>query len=281
MGILSRCRRALDGERSDPEVQPTLTDPVCQICNAQQFREPVYHEWCQRLGIYPALHRKAWEFAYICQALERRGKLRPGMSGVGFGVGTEPLPALFASRGCSILATDQGDEAARASGWKDGHQHGGSLESLQRPAVCGEAEFRQRVSYRPVDMRDITGLGQFDFCWSSCSFEHLGSAEAGFKFVCNSVDLLRPGGVAVHTTEMLCSNDRTIELPSTVLYSSKAIRKLVARLRAKGCRLDLNLTRGNDVLDGYVDVPPYRHEPHIRLLIARSVTTSVGIIADR
>lgn len=194
MSILGRAWNALRRSAARRGRPPTLADPVCQTCSEAQFREPVYHEWCRRLGLHPALHRKPWEFAYICQALERRGKLRPGMSGIGFGVGTEPLPALFAARGCTILATDQGDEAAKASGWKGERQYGGTLEALQRPALCDEAEFRERVSFRPVDMRAIAGLGSFDFCWSACSLEHLGSAEAGFKFVCDTIDLLRPAG---------------------------------------------------------------------------------------
>jgi len=130
-------------------------------------------------------------------------------------------------------------------------------------------------------MRDITGLGSFDFCWSACSLEHLGSAEAGFKFVCDSIELLRPGGVAAHTTEMLCTDHPTFEVPSTVFYGRQAIRDLAGRLRAKGCRVDVNLARGKGILDGHVDVPPYRSEPHIRIYVAGFVTTSVGIIAGR
>lgn len=282
MGSLGRTLKSLrNGSWAWRTAPPTLADPVCQICSAAQFREPVYRAWCQRLGLQPALHRKPWEFAYICQALERHGRLRPGMSGIGFGVGAEPLPALFASLGCTILATDQDDATAEAGGWKSGRQYGGSLEALQRPALCGEAEFRARVSYRPVDMRAIKGLGSYDFCWSACSLEHLGGAEAGFDFVCDSIHLLRPGGVAVHTTELICSDLPTLELPSTVFYSEAAIRDLVGRLRAKGCRVDANFARGKDILDGYIDVPPYRDEPHIRLFIGGVVTTSVGIIAVR
>jgi hypothetical protein len=47
--------------------------------------------------------------------------LQPGRTGLGFAVGAEKLPALFASRGCRITATDlpsddEIDDMARAAG---------------------------------------------------------------------------------------------------------------------------------------------------------------------
>ena len=36
----------------------------------------------------------------------RMGLYRPGKRGLVFAVGTEPLPAMFASFGCAIVATD-------------------------------------------------------------------------------------------------------------------------------------------------------------------------------
>ena len=51
-------------------------------------------------------------------------------------------------------------------------------------------------------MRDLPDdLGSFDFIWSSCSFEHLGSLGEGERFVLEALRFLKPGGVAVHTTE--------------------------------------------------------------------------------
>ena len=39
--------------------------------------------------------------------------------------------------------------------------------------------------------------GQFDFVWSACAFEHLGSILNGLEFVVNSVKCLKPGGVVL------------------------------------------------------------------------------------
>ena len=45
-------------------------------------------------------------------------------------------------------------------------------------------------------------LGRFDLIWSSCALEHLGSPKAGLEFVVRTLELLKPGGVSVHTTEI-------------------------------------------------------------------------------
>ena len=72
----------------------------------------------------------------------------------------------------------------------------------------GRTEFAQRVTFRPVDMNalpaDLTG---FDFAWSSCALERLGTLEAGMDFVLAQMGCLRPGGVGVHPTEYLVSSN--------------------------------------------------------------------------
>ena len=74
--------------------------------------------------------------------------------------------------------------------------------------------FDSRVQFQPADMRTLEGLtGKYDFVWSSCALEHLGTLQAGIDFVVKSASMLKPGGVAVHTTEFnVGSNTGTIEL---------------------------------------------------------------------
>ena len=50
-----------------------------------------YKDWCERLRVPPATHRKLWEWCYIMQSLQVAGMIRPGRRGIGFGVGVEPL----------------------------------------------------------------------------------------------------------------------------------------------------------------------------------------------
>jgi hypothetical protein len=43
----------------------------------------------------------------------------------------------------------------------------------------------------------------------------------------------------------------------------------------------LNLNAGSGELDRHVDLPPYKQEPHLRLLLDRYVITSLGLIVRR
>ncbi|MBV5337004.1 MAG: hypothetical protein J0653_03215, partial [Deltaproteobacteria bacterium] len=72
-----------------------------------------------------------------------------------------------------------------------------------------------------------------DFCWSSCSLEHLGSIKAGLDFIKASLKTLKVGGVAVHTTEYNVSSDEaTIDNnPTLVLFRRCDIQGLVEELR--------------------------------------------------
>jgi SAM-dependent methyltransferase len=263
---------------------PTLTEPVCQMCTAAQFEEPVYNEWLTRLNAAFHRHRKQWEFVYILQALSHYGALRPGSRGVGFGVGIEPLPAVMASLGCKVVGTDLDAEDSRSADWSATQQHGSHVSNLRRPDICPDDLFYERVSFQPADMTRIpSSLRDFDFTWSSCAYEHLGSIEAGLQFVENSIDCLRPGGVAVHTTEYnVGSNKKTLDNGGTVLFRRKDIEKLVRRLLAKGHQVaKLNFDAGSGELDAHIDFPPYSSDVHLKLALASFVTTSFGIIVRK
>ena len=95
--------------------------------------------------------------------------------------------------------------------------------------------------------------------------------------------VLKPGGVAVHTTEFnLSSNDDTLEAGGTVIYRRRDVEALVDRLRARGHHVEpLDLDPGTGLLDRHVDVPPYLDEPHLRLRLERYTCTSVGLIVTR
>jgi len=54
-------------------------------------------------------------------------------------------------------------------------------------------------------------LSDFDFCWSASAFEHFGSIDQGLAFIERIIECLKPGGRAVHTTELnVSSNDDTV-----------------------------------------------------------------------
>lgn len=268
----------------EPFQEPTLSDPLSQLCTARQLREPDYGRWCEAIGEKPRPHRKQWEFVYILAALEKHGMLQSGKRGLGFGCGLEPLPAAYAVRGCDVVATDADPQQAVAHGWTNG-QHSKHRDDLNQRGLCAPDLFRARVSFRVADMNDIPRDfdGQFDFTWSACAFEHLGSIEAGLAFYENSLRCLKPGGVAVHTTEYnLSSDDDTLTEGRTVIFRRRDIDALARRLTVAGHRVSpLNFYAGEDTLDRHIDAPPYSTDRHLKLALGRFAATSIGIITQR
>ncbi len=273
-----------DGPRHRPGKPGAEEFPNSTLCRQESFERPVFHYWIQQLQQQRVYHRKLWEVVFICQALWERGAIRPGARGLGFGVGREPLTAWFASEGCHVVATDLAGDQAEGAGWMETAQHAAGLEALRYPLICPDPVLDRNVRFRDCDMNNIPAdLTGFDFCWSACAFEHLGSIEAGLAFVERSVECLRPGGWAIHTTEYnLSSNEQTLDNDATVLFRRRDLETLADRLRAKGHRMaPLDLEPGTAPLERYIDVPPYRVQPHLRLALEGYSATSVGVIVQR
>lgn len=248
--------------------------------SASDFLHPRYHAICKMLDCPPTWHRKHWEWVFIIHHLLDGGVLRDGSRGLGFGVGQEGLPAMFAAQGCEVLATDAPEDT---NGWVESGQHSSSRDHLRAPWIVPDADFDRLVSHRLVDMNAIPpDLRGFDFTWSSCCFEHLGSLEAGMDFVVSSVECLNPGGIAVHTTEFnLSSDEDTLTEGSTVVYRRSDMESLVARLRALGHDArTFTVAEGAHPLDSHIDAPPYA-TPHLKLQLAGYVTTSAGVVVRR
>ncbi|MDX2096610.1 MAG: hypothetical protein SFW36_02445 [Leptolyngbyaceae cyanobacterium bins.59] len=257
------------------------------LCTQAQLESECFQNWAVRMGLGKLhLHRKIWEYCFITQALYERDLLRPGKQGLGFAVGQEPLVSLFASLGCQILATDLDTEKAQSGGlvdWVNSNQHAQELADLNQQGICPEAEFRERVSFRFVDMRAIPpDLGQFDFIWSSCALEHLGTLELGEKFIFDSLHHLKAGGIAVHTTEYnLSSNRQTVVAGANVIYRKRDIQGLAKQLRQAGHHVQLDFTHNTGWADREVDQLPYKQDIHLRLALEGFVATSFGWLIQK
>ena len=157
--------------------------------------------------------------------------------------------------------------------------------------------FDQRVEFRHVDMNDVPDdLRDYDFCWSMCAFEHLGSIEKGMTFVERASDTVRPGGLSVHTTEFNFLNDaETIDNWPTVLFQRRHFEEIARRLEAKGFNVaPLDFDVGSKPLDRFLDLPPHTHDwkfhqaqpwssgaNHIKVVSDGFVATCFGIVAVR
>lgn len=257
-----------------------LYTPSC-ICTAERLGSQRFRRWIELLRDRFVWHRKQWEVCYVAQVLAEHNMLKPGRSGLVFGVGRERLPSLFASLGCHIVATDLPADDPRSIDWRNTDQWAGELKALNQYDLCDPDEFRRLVAYRAVDMNHIPrDLRGFDFTWSACALDHCGSIALGQQFLLNQMDCLRPGGVAVHTTEYnVSSNDGTVEQGSTVYWRRRDVDEFAQRVEAAGYYLlPIDFEAGPDPLNSFVDSPPWHENSHIRLWAEGYVTTSIGFV---
>jgi len=248
---------------------------------ASDFDEKPFLEFLKLIRHHPQRHRKLWEWAFIHHHCREEGMLRPGKKGLGFGVGREKLPCIFAARGCSIVATD--GPAEIAAQWSD-KEYTNQKWQLFHDTIIDEETFERLVYFQECDMKKIDQqLIEFDFCWSACAFEHLGNIDAGIEFVLNSLTTLKIGGIAVHTTEFnVGSNIETVEFGPTVLYRRKDIERLVELATTAGHKVrPLPIQFGDSKIDRHVDIPPYVGDPHLKLAFSKFVTTSLGVVIER
>ena len=197
---------------------PTFSHVVSQVVSAAQFWDESFERL--RALVFPGaielatgevggkgLHRKVWEYVYVLKAAEQPGLLAPGRAALGFGVGTEPLPAVLARHGVRVLATDQDRSGDTAGTWAETGQHMSDLSALSNPAIVSDARLRELVDLKHVDMTAVPDdLGAFDLIWSCCALEHLGSPEAGLEFVRQTLPLLEPAASPFTRPSSSCTN---------------------------------------------------------------------------
>ena len=141
--------------------------------------------WTRQLKIALVFHRKVWELAYVLQTLHDHNLIRPGARGIGFGCGTEPIPSYLASRGVEVTITDIPPEDQASKGWAETAQHAASLQNCLFPDLVSSEVFQERARIAYVDMNAIPdSLKDYDFCWSICALEHLGSILERGGFHC-------------------------------------------------------------------------------------------------
>ena len=253
--------------------------------------------WCAELKVPRVFHRKLWEFAFVLQALWERGMIGHDKRGLGFGCGHEPIPSYLASKGVRLTVTDMAPEDANSKGWMNTRQHATTIDALFMPHLADRGTFDRNVGLRYVDMNAIpSDLKDYDFCWSVCALEHLGSIAQGLAFIRNSLATLRPGGVAVHTTEFNFLNDnQTIDNWPTVLFQRRHFTQLAEELRKEGHDVgELDFRIGDKPLDKFIDIAPFPHDwpqstapewsgsvAHLKLSIDGFASTCFGLIINK
>lgn len=276
-------------ENSEEEV-----NNISKVCCEKDFEiYKKYINWLPTLQeVYPdfnipkgIVHRKIWEWAFIISALDYNNMLQNGKRGLGFAVGTEPLPSLFVAKGCEIMATDYWPEDENM--WaKTGQNLQGNKEILNRYNLCEKEQFDKKLNVAKVNMKEIPKqFFDFDFCWSSCAIEHLGDIELGKKFFFEHIKVLKAGGISVHTIEFNSdSNEDTLESGETVLFRKRDINEIAIGLEKLGCEVMCSFDFGMDSGDLFIDTLPYyshNSKYHLHLNVGGYNCTSYGIIIKK
>ena len=233
--------------------------PRSRLCTAAELMSDTMQRYRDRLCTgfvkmhnLPEHSRKEWEFEAITDVLDNFGMLGSGKRGVGFAVGNEPLSAYYASNGCEILATDLAAKDDKSGLWTHTEQSAmSSAESLNMFGICDKDSFKRLVTYRDVDMNCVPeDIRDYDFCWSSCAIEHIGGLEKSKAFLKNVLDVLKPGGISVHTTEInLDSNISTVTDGYSVIFRRCDIEEICRWMNENGHKMYVDFRRGSDPMD--------------------------------
>lgn len=249
---------------------------MSQLVSASQIYEPACQRWFSKLGFTPMMDRKLWEYSYILHALDTYADTGEGSRGLAFGCGKEFITSILAAGGASITATDFVSE-------EPGHWEARGFDDLYFDQYISREKFNAKVSFQHLDMNkipdDLTG---FDFCWSTGSLEHIGSHANGLAFVENAMKCLKPGGIAVHTTEFTISSATVSQdFEELSFYCRSDIEALAERLLGSGHMIVLNFERGTTVADLHVDTPPYHQGMTLCAHFRSHVITSIGLIIQK
>lgn len=124
-------------------------------------------------------------------------------------------------------------------------------------------------------------LTGYDFIWSSCALEHLGSLHAAKDFIYHAMDCLKPGGIAIHTTEFnLKSSVETSMMGPVCILRSIDLIEIAEHLEWQGHTiepLDFRLDNSDSYLTNY----DKDNLPHFSFKYEKWLVTSFGLIIKK
>lgn len=270
-------------------MQKDIKFSYCCLCKRKDFDLPYMQKICDNMKEDKRIQLKTWELCSIYKALHERDCIGHGKTGLGFGVGTEPLPALFAKYGCKIVATDLPPDDPRRAYWKslgfkEKHHPVPFKKNLNVKNICDPVKFDKNVDVQYVDMNYIYESlnNKFDFTWSTSSFEHIGGINNSLAFFRTQMKCLKVGGWAVHATAYnISSNEETYDAHNMCFFRKKDLERLARDLKEDGNYMEpFDFSTGKEPDDLIEASYPYG-EPMIRVRMKGYLITSVILIAQR
>ena len=220
---------------------------------------------------FPRFHRKQWEFAMVFHALKSLGLLTPGNTALSMGGGRERLSYAVASHIKQIVITDLYEEGTM---WDcartDDPEH--FIKSDMPFPVDPTKLTALRMDMRELQFPDSS----FDFCYSCCAIEHIGS-DGDFLEHLNEVHrVLKDGGIYVLTTEMHYGPE-VIVAPNNYIFSPPYLNQLFSECRLiPETQFDASLTPHRINFPAPVNLDPsvlgaylFESYPHLQLLAGK------------
>jgi hypothetical protein len=145
--------------------------------------------------------------------------------------------------------------------------------------------FRENLVFKNMSMNEIPieMNNSYDLVWSTCALGHIGSYQKGLDFIVRSAKLLKPGGWAVHTTELdLSGEQERIDSPNLSFYKLEDIVELTRILEEDGNTvMPLKTNSWLDMSEQFVASEPWGEKPHLRIKVLGREITSIVIILQR
>ena len=219
----------------DPDAHSPASSGVASYV---MLNSSVCKKYIEALGLPHHYHRKYWEFCVMLRILDERFHLlRPNARGVGFAVGQEPLASYFVSRGCDVVVSDMPLAGGHAVGWNKTKQFANDLAATWKKSPVPYDTYMKHAVFTSVDMNHIPDTLQqrdFDFAWSTGSFEHAGTCAKAVDVFKKMMGAVRPGGISVHATELRISTGPSADIPGTCFFSKQKLEDAIADLEANG-----------------------------------------------
>ena len=254
-----------------------------EIVSEKRFKEDNFFKWMDLLRELPKLHNKQFQQYAIMESANRiTSDIGKAKKAIGFGVGVEPIPAALVKLGFDVLATDYLDGSI-AEDWKRTGQLASEFQQLNQRGILTEQEFIDHLKFQNLDMNQSPKEmhGSFDFTWSSCALGHIGGYQNGLDFILDSLNLLRPGGMAVHSTELDVSALGSIfTSPSLNFYKLDDLNETIKLAQKRG--FETSLIQKRKMFSGkserFVVLEPWDEKTHIRIEIFGREILSVVLI---
>lgn len=174
--------------------------PVNKVCRTADAGDPLWRRGYDDLGFSPnpdVFHRKIWEFNQALYGLRTLNRLAPEATALGIGCGHEEFMYFLANRIRRVIATDL----------YEGEWIGGESDAdvLTHPAKYAPFKYREdHLEVRRMDALALEAADQsVDFVFCLSSIEHFGSRGDKLTALREMHRILKPGGVAVLTTEVV------------------------------------------------------------------------------